>query len=376
MPRFSVVLPTFNRADTLPRAVSSVLAQTMGDLELIVVDDGSTDGTADGLSTLDPRVNLIRQENRGVSSARNAGLRSSSGELIAFIDSDDEWLPRHLEVAAAFFDALPQEDILQTEILIRFDGGQESVFPREEIAYWYPRLARRIGSHLLDLPAGERDDYMRVFSERRTAVWLPATLLADGSMRRCRHYRGAVYDHLRWGYLTSVLGLVITRRASITAGVFNQRLSSAEDFAYMATLLRAFPLNFLSIPDCIKHEEAAQEHLALGSHAAEFRENLYGQFDHVLSSVSADPAERRLLLGYKAFDVVEAALKEGDRKRSERYLRMACGSIPRFWRGRIVSLLLRATRSARFTYHIYRILTWVEHIVRPTVSGNSDAPGA
>jgi len=227
MPRFSVVLPTYNRAGTLPRAVSSVLTQSMGDLELIVIDDGSTDGTADGLTTLDPRVNLIRQENRGVSSARNAGLRASSGELIAFIDSDDEWLPRRLEIAAAFFDALPQEDILQTEILIRLEGGGESIFPRAEIAYWYPRLARRIGSHLLDLPDGESDDYMRVFSERRTADWLPPTLLADASMRRCRHYRGAVYDHLRWGYLTSVLGLVITRRASITAGTFNQRLSSA-----------------------------------------------------------------------------------------------------------------------------------------------------
>lgn len=97
-PVVSVIMPTFNRVDTLPRAIRGVLDQTFDDLELITIDDGSTDGTepvVKGLS--DPRIRYIRQENGGVASARNRGLAEARGEFVAFLDSDDEWLPRKLE---------------------------------------------------------------------------------------------------------------------------------------------------------------------------------------------------------------------------------------------------------------------------------------
>lgn len=94
MPAVSVVLPTFNRADTLGRAIRSVLAQTYVDLELIVVDDASTDRTADVVAALrDPRLRLLRlPRNRGAAGARNAGIAEAQGEWLAFQDSDDEWL--------------------------------------------------------------------------------------------------------------------------------------------------------------------------------------------------------------------------------------------------------------------------------------------
>jgi glycosyltransferase involved in cell wall biosynthesis len=93
----SVIIPTFNRARILGRAMESVLAQSQGDLELIVVDDGSTDGTADLLSTIgDRRVRTLRQENMGVSGARNAGLAAARGVLLALLDSDDHWHPEKL----------------------------------------------------------------------------------------------------------------------------------------------------------------------------------------------------------------------------------------------------------------------------------------
>ncbi len=98
-PAVSVILPTYNRADTLPRAVKSVLAQTFGDYELLIIDDGSTDRTPSVVEQLeDPRIRYIRlARNRGVSAARNRGFSEARGEFIAFLDSDDEWLPRKLE---------------------------------------------------------------------------------------------------------------------------------------------------------------------------------------------------------------------------------------------------------------------------------------
>ncbi len=98
-PTVSVVLPTYERAGVLPRAIDSVLAQTLENLELIVVDDASTDETASVVrSYRDPRVTYRSHEtNRGGSAARNTGIDAASGEYIAFIDSDDEWLPTKLE---------------------------------------------------------------------------------------------------------------------------------------------------------------------------------------------------------------------------------------------------------------------------------------
>ncbi|MFH0921152.1 MAG: glycosyltransferase family A protein [Fibrobacterota bacterium] len=114
-PRVSVIIPTFNRKELTEHAVRSVLAQTFRDYELIVVDDGSTDGTADPLAALFPQeLTLLRQENRGVSAARNAGIRASHGEWIAFLDSDDEWLPRKLELQMAYLSVYPEWRICQT----------------------------------------------------------------------------------------------------------------------------------------------------------------------------------------------------------------------------------------------------------------------
>lgn len=95
----SVILPTYNRAELLPRAVQSVLAQTHRDLELIVVDDASTDDTARVMAEIgDPRVRYIRQEeNRGACAARNRGVAEARGEYIAFQDSDDTWAADKLE---------------------------------------------------------------------------------------------------------------------------------------------------------------------------------------------------------------------------------------------------------------------------------------
>jgi len=94
--KISVIIPTYNRAHVLGRAIESVLAQTFKPLELIIVDDGSTDATAELVSARFPECHYVYQENQGVSGARNHGIRIASGDWFAFLDSDDEWLPGKL----------------------------------------------------------------------------------------------------------------------------------------------------------------------------------------------------------------------------------------------------------------------------------------
>lgn len=96
---FSVVLPTYNRADWLEQSIQSVLNQTFKDFELIIVDDGSTDNTKEVVEAFkDPRIKYYFQENQERSAARNTGINLASGEYICFLDSDDVYLPWHLEV--------------------------------------------------------------------------------------------------------------------------------------------------------------------------------------------------------------------------------------------------------------------------------------
>jgi glycosyltransferase involved in cell wall biosynthesis len=117
MPHVAVIIPTYNRSTLIERAVQSVLAQRWRDFELIVVDDGSIDGT-EGLPVLrsDPRLRFVRYaENRGVSYARNTGVRESTAPWIAFLDSDDEWLPAKLEKQMAWTKENPGAPIVQTK---------------------------------------------------------------------------------------------------------------------------------------------------------------------------------------------------------------------------------------------------------------------
>jgi len=93
----SVIIPTFNRKDLVTRAIESVVNQTLQPYELIVIDDGSTDGTSEIIKSEFPQIKYIWQENTGISNARNLGIQNSKGNWIAFLDSDDEWLPKKLE---------------------------------------------------------------------------------------------------------------------------------------------------------------------------------------------------------------------------------------------------------------------------------------
>jgi glycosyltransferase involved in cell wall biosynthesis len=93
----SAIIPTYNRAHTIRRTVDSVLAQTWKEMEIIVVDDGSTDETNEILKPYGDKIRLIRQPNGGPSAARNTGIKAASGEIISFLDSDDEWMPAKTE---------------------------------------------------------------------------------------------------------------------------------------------------------------------------------------------------------------------------------------------------------------------------------------
>jgi glycosyltransferase involved in cell wall biosynthesis len=125
-PFFSIVIPTFNRADMLSKAIDSVVAQSYSDWELIIVDDGSTDNTkalVDNYCSIDKRIRYIYQENAERSAARNNGIVNAKGEFICFLDSDDYYLPQRIEFLAQ--NIIDSGFIFYTGLVLETKKGKE-----------------------------------------------------------------------------------------------------------------------------------------------------------------------------------------------------------------------------------------------------------
>ncbi len=120
MPRVTIIIPTYNRAAFLKEAIDSAFDQDFNDYELIVVDDGSTDSTSQLLRSYRQSIRVIQTHRKGVSAARNAGIRVAKGDFIAFLDSDDLYLKKKLSIQISFLEAQPSTKICYTdEIWIR-----------------------------------------------------------------------------------------------------------------------------------------------------------------------------------------------------------------------------------------------------------------
>lgn len=228
-PEVSVMIPTFNRRNVLRRAVGSVLAQTFRDFELIVVDDGSTDGTqkivgayCSPKSVAEPVLNaldesalfvagntplhagvkhlqFIRQKHRGVSSARNAGIRRACAELIAFLDSDDEWLPEKLERQVQFFRDHPKSKIVQTEEI------------------WI-RNGRRVNP-----------------------------------MKKHKKYGGRIFKHCLPLCIVSPSAVMMKRELFDEVGLFDESLPACEDYDLWLRIACRYPIDLIDEPLIIKY---------------------------------------------------------------------------------------------------------------------------
>ena len=139
MPAVSVITPAWNAAAFLRDTIESVIAQTYTDWEMLVVDDGSTDGTAaivQSYAARDGRIRLLRQQNAGPSAARNHGMREARGQFLAFLDSDDRWQSRFLQAQIEVFERFPDTALVTGNGL--FDGGPFDGQPTRPVASGYP----------------------------------------------------------------------------------------------------------------------------------------------------------------------------------------------------------------------------------------------
>jgi glycosyltransferase involved in cell wall biosynthesis len=362
MPLVSIIMPTYNRADTIKRAIDSVKAQTFEDWELIIVDDGSTDNTATLVPPMDSRIVFISQENQGIAGARNTALQASQGELIAFLDSDDEWLPHHLELSVHFFKAFPEEDLLSCEIWECFGHNRYVKHYQIEASETYLKLARQIKSKLLDLPEGESDEYLRFYECRENIGEWGKAIVERSGYEKVFLYRGDVFKHWRWGWMTTSQPFVLRRRAFEAVGYIDRSYRVVGDFGWLANLCRRFRMNFISLPACIKHEygddekELAQHHVVKGDTENLYAKDMLRWFDELFWQAQKDDRELKALRGFRQYYIAQTALERGDRKEALLYLQEAHKNFPAFYRAQALKWLVMAMPSAKSARQIYEFL--------------------
>lgn len=215
-PLVSVILPAYNAQATLAQAVHSVLSQDYVNLELLVVDDGSTDNTVQHPVLRDPRIRVLQQKNSGPAAARNLGIAQARGALIAFIDADDVWMPGKLSTQVNYLQSHPSTFIVFGGFqrwLAEPDGG--ITVPKSNS---FPSAPRSLKPH--------------------SSVDPSPTLLAQPS--------GWIYTDLLLDSVVHIITAVVRKPVFDTVGMFDESLATGEDYDFWLRASRQFKIDQLA----------------------------------------------------------------------------------------------------------------------------------
>jgi glycosyltransferase involved in cell wall biosynthesis len=260
-PSVSVIIPTYNRAALVKRAICSVLEQSFSDLEVLVIDDASTDDTADVVAGIrDSRVRyLLQTQNSGGGAARNAGLAAAIGDFIAFQDSDNEWLPNKLNKQMALFISSPDQLDVVYSGFWKVKDHRKSYFP-------YHHIKQR---------------------------------------------EGDIHQALLWGNFIDTSAILVKKECLVQVGGFDERLPRFQDWELCLRLSKLFSFGFIDEPLHLAHfqqhsistnREAALQALLviLEKYRVEICDDvkLQAHFHHWLGLCYADLGKRTQAVGY------------------------------------------------------------------------------
>lgn len=230
MCKVSIVLPTYNRAAYLAQAIESVLCQTMRDAELIVVDDGSTDETADIIARYPERLRYVRTENRGPAHARNIGMRMAAGEYISFLDSDDLYYPDKSRL---------QTGILDSDRSLGFVFSNMSVF--DDHGRWEECYLRNYH------PAYDNESlrYEAIYARRTT---LREIGFDDDRFAKAAVYSGDIFPVCLQHVIVFTNSMMLRRSVIEKIGLQDEGLRLFEEMEFALRIAKQFPVAFLDLP--------------------------------------------------------------------------------------------------------------------------------
>lgn len=343
-PLVSVVIPTHDRAYCLADAVDSVLGQTHRHVEVIVVDDGSTDRTPELMEERyggDGRVRYVRQRNQGTNIARNHGLSLARGELVALLDSDDTFLPHKLEIQIACLNAFPEAGMIWTDM--------DAVDAEGRVA---PRYLRRMYSNY------ERFSTDEIFSTSRPLAEVVPHL--PEIVGEARLHFGDIFSPMVMGNLVHTSTCVLRRERLARVRGFDESLTrSGVDFDFHLRTCREGPVAYADIPT-IRYRIGLGDQMTHRSRRVKMAENFLRTIQPVIARDRA-----RLTLTQRQLDEVlgeaeaflgEAHLDMGDHQAARPHLLRSLRHAPlqpRVARMLLLSLLPPSSKPPlRRAYHL------------------------
>lgn len=231
MPKVSVIIPAYNCQSYVGRAVQSVLDQDHRNLEIIVVDDGSTDNTVQALLPYQHQVRLLRQENAGAGAARNTGLRAAQGELLAFLDADDWWEQTRISAQLAALAAFPGSGIVFSDFAVVDSAAG-------------PLMSRGIRWKYGSIQDAQVTSWNRIFSSSKPIRW-PGM---QPSETQVMAYHGHILPWLFRGNFINTCTVLMKREVFEKTGEFDQTLQTEEDYEYWLRVARAWPFTYVDVP--------------------------------------------------------------------------------------------------------------------------------
>jgi glycosyltransferase involved in cell wall biosynthesis len=301
----SVIIPTYNRAGSLVRAIESALAQTYDSLEIVVVDDGSSDDTRSVVVRYGPRVRYVWQENAGVSAARNTGFRHARGEFVALLDSDDAWQPWKLAAQVAVLRADPSLGMVWTDMSAVTPSG---VAVADQYLRTYYGLE---GEHAIEaaFPA----------PEPLSAMWSDApAALSNVGVRR-----GDIFSRLILGNCVHTSTVLLRRERLRHIGGFDESLGrSGEDYDFHFHTCFFGPVGFLDTPSTL-YQVGADDQLSGGAHTLQIARSNLRTVEKWLKLGGTRIVVPRALLRWRLAEshawVGEQTLERGDRVTARSY---------------------------------------------------------
>ena len=303
-PVVSVVVPSYNRANVIAQSLDSALAQTYPRLEIIVVDDGSTDETEQAVAPYRDRVVFIRQQNQGLAGARNTGLARATGEYVAWLDSDDLWNPDKLALQIAFLRRHP-DHVLVASDFSAFD--EDGYFDASHARAYYAAIQRT--------PGGLAGIFPHLTMLATRGLPYVGAEVSDP----VRVYHGDVHERLMHGNCLHPPTVVFRRAAAARAGVLDKAFRSDVDWEYLLRLSRLGAVAYVDRP--LMRYRLSPDQMSSDRHLAEIAASRV----LVLESLAArEPAllrrrDFRRRLGF-AQVVAAHALADGQRRPAARHL--------------------------------------------------------
>lgn len=260
-PKVSIVIPTYNRAYCLRATLDSLRQQTYPHWEALVVDDGSSDDTAQLIATLhaeDARIRYFHQANGGVSAARNTGIRLADGDWVGFLDSDDAWEPWKLQAQLACAARLPEVGMVWTD-MNAFDVQGNLVSPRH-LRRMYSAYAR-VGEHRLFSGTARLADFAPELARENQVL--------NGAVVRW----GTIFSAMIFGSLVHTSTVLISRERLSKVGLFDERYRTGEDYDFHLRTCLEGPVALLDVPSIRYRVAGGADQLTAPKHRLEIALN-------------------------------------------------------------------------------------------------------